>query len=211
MDTHQIVEHARQLKQRIQQYARRQEEGDPGEAARAQVCEFLAHYAGPQSAFTKQAEATTGFAGHRVSTLSSILESFAEYLESGLSTGLSPERRAQIDVVSDFLGQAQAMLDGTDFHPGAAAVLIGASLEEFLRNWVEAENVSLGSSRLGIDTYAQALKGAGHLSKQDVKDITSWAGTRNHAAHGEWDKVGDIPRVRLMLEGVNLFIRQKTG
>ncbi|ESQ09786.1 MAG TPA: hypothetical protein DDY14_14730 [Chromatiaceae bacterium] len=56
------------------------------EKPRAQVCKFLAHYAGPQSAFTKQAEAATGFSGYRVATLSSILDSFSEYLRA-LSVG----------------------------------------------------------------------------------------------------------------------------
>ena len=45
----------------------------------------------------------------------------------------------------------------------------------------------------------------------DIKDITSWAGIRNHAAHGEWDHVSDRARVRLMLEGINLFMRQENG
>jgi hypothetical protein len=211
LDTQQVIEHARRLRQRIQQYAHNDAEGDKGGAARAQVCEYLRQYAGPRSAFTRQAEGAGGYAAYVVSTLSSILDSFVEYLEVGLSTGLSPERRAQIDVVSDFLAQAQSMLDAKGFHPGAPAVLIGASLEEFLRNWVESEGLSLGNARPGIDAYAKSLKAADFLSKQDIKDITSWAGTRNHAAHGEWDRVGDSARIRLMLEGVNLFIRQKTG
>lgn len=37
------------------------------------------------------------------------------------------------------------------------------------------------------------------ISKQDVKDINSWAGLRNHAA---WDEVSDKKRVSLMLAGV---------
>ncbi len=41
-----------------------------------------------------------------------------------------------------------------------------------------------------------------------MKDITSWAGLRNHAAHGEWDEVKDKTRVSIMLEGVNLFMRK---
>jgi len=210
LDTQQIIEHVQRLRSRIQRYAR-DDEGDLSGAARAQVCEFLRQYAGPKSAFTSQAETASGYASYVVATLSGILDSYIEYLESGLSTGVSPERRAQIDVVSDFLAQAQSMLDAKDFHAGAPAVLIGASLEEFLRNWVEAEGLSLKTARPGIDAYAKSLKAADLLSKQDIKDITSWAGTRNHAAHGEWNQVGDSARIRLMLEGVNLFIRQKTG
>lgn len=64
--------------------------------------------------------------------------------------------------------------------------------------------------RPGIDAYAKTLQANNLLSKLDVKDITSWAGIRNHAAHGEWEEVGDIGCIRLVLEGVNLFIRKHT-
>ena len=69
----------------------------------------------------------------------------------------------------------------------------------------------MGSAKPGIDAYSKVLRGADVISKQDAKDITSWAGIRNHAAHGEWDQVSDRARIRLMLEGVNLFMRQKSG
>lgn len=105
----------------------------------------------------------------------------------------------------------QHTLENTKFHPAAAAVLIGASLEEFLRTWVEEKELSLGDAKPGINTYSAVLRKANLISKQDSKDVTSWAGIRNHAAHGEWDEVGDRGRVRLMLDGVNLFMRQKVG
>ncbi|MDE0104066.1 MAG: hypothetical protein OXN89_16965 [Bryobacterales bacterium] len=157
----------------------------------------------------KQAEATTGHNHYMVATLESILTSFIQYLEVGLATGLSPERQAQMDIVSDLLGQANMLLENSKYHPAAAAILIGACLEEFLRTWVEAESLSVGASRPGIDAYSKALRSAELLSKQDVKDITSWAGVRNHAAHGEWEEASDRNRIRLMLEGVNLFMRQR--
>ncbi len=210
MNTEQIIDQTKRLHSRIQAYANDSGQGDAGQAAKAQVCEFLRQYAGPKSSFTSRAEETSGFPSYLVHTLSTILESFVEYLEAGLATGLSPERQAQIDVVSDFLAQALSMLDTKEFHPAAPAILIGASLEEFLRNWFEAEGLSIGNSKAGIDTYTKTLRKKDLLSKQDVKDITAWAGVRNHAAHGEWDEVGDRSRVRLMLESVNLFMRQKT-
>lgn len=142
--------------------------------------------------------------------IAATLEAFVDYVSAGLQQGLSPERKAQLDVVSDFLQQAHDLLSRRETHPAAPAVLIGATLEEFLRTWVEAEGLSIGNRKPGIDAYAQALRDAGHLSKQDVKDITSWAGTRNHAAHGEWEEVGGRDRVQLMLEGVNLFLQKHT-
>ena len=93
-------------------------------------------------------------------------------------------------------------------HPAAPAVLIGATLEEFLRTWVEAQGMPLGSRKPGLETYSQLLRDADLITKQDAKDISSWGGLRNHAAHGEWEEVKEKQRVQLMLEGVNLFMRK---
>lgn len=211
MDSTQLIDQAKALRRRIQAYARDGLEGSPADAAQAQVCEFLRQYAGPKSAFVKRAEASEGYDSYRVATLTAILDAFVEYLSAGLAAGLSLERRAQLDVVSDVIGQAQSLLDDNKQHPAAAAMLIGAALEEFLRTWVEAAGLSIGKSKPGIDAYAKALRTAELIEKQDLKDITSWAGTRNQAAHGEWEKVADRNRIRLMLESVNFFMRQNRG
>ena len=206
MNTQDLIQQAKALRKRIQAYA----SGRTGEAAKAQVCEFLRDYAGPKSAFLKQAEAESGYSRLLVESLTAILDSFVEYLESGLASDVSPERKAQLDVVSDILEQANRILEDEKYHPAVAAVLIGASLEEFLRTWVETAGLSIGNSKPGIDAYCKALREADLIFKQDFKDITSWGGIRNHAAHGEWDQVSDRDRIRLMLEGVNLFMRQKS-
>lgn len=211
MEADELIRQAKRLRERIRRYAMHDTDGNYGEAAKAQVCEFLRAYAGPKSAFLKRAEAAQGFSGYLVNTLDSILASFIEYLQAGLATGISPERRAQLDIVSDILSQANSLLEDDKYHPAAAAILIGASLEEFLRTWVEAEGLSIGNAKPSIDAYCKTLRAADFISKQDAKDITSWGGIRNHAAHGEWDEVSDRARIRLMLEGVNLFMRQKQG
>lgn len=146
-----------------------------------------------------------------IGQLTAVLDSFIEYLGAGLATGISPQRKAQIDVVSDFLDQSLKILESHSFHPAAAAVLIGAALEEFLRTWVEDKGLSIGNAKPGIDAYTKVLRSQDLIDKQDVKDITAWAGIRNEAAHGEWDKVNDRSRIRLMLDGVNLFLRQKVS
>jgi hypothetical protein len=178
-------------------------------AAQAQVCEFLRQFAGPRSAFTREAEEAQGYDSNRVKALSQILDSFVEHLSAGLGSGSSPQRQGQLDVVSDVLEQAHALLEDPKQHPAAAAMLIGAALEEFLRTWAEAEGLSIDDAKPGIDAYAKVLRRAELITKQDIKDIASWAGSRNHAAHGEWEQVSDRGRVRLMLEGVNLFMRQR--
>jgi len=209
MDNTELIKQTKDLQERIKRYGGDSEEANLADAAKAQACEFLRTYSGPKSAFLKQAEAAKGYSGYVVTTLDAILRSYVEYLTAGLATGNSPERRAQLDVVSDYLAQAHSLLEDDSHHPAAAAMVIGASLEEFLRTWVEAESLSLGGSKPGIDAYAKCLRTAELITKQDVKDITSWAGIRNHAAHGDWNEVSDRSRIRIMLEGVNLFMRQK--
>ena len=61
----------------------------------------------------------------------------------------------------------------------------------------------------GIDAYAAALRRDEILDVQDVKDVTAWAGLRNAAAHGEFEKIS-IEQARIMAAGVNLFMQKKT-
>jgi hypothetical protein len=129
-------------------------------------------------------------------------------VEAGLKADISPERQAQLDVVSDFLEQAYRFISDRKVHPAIPATVIGATLEEYLRTWIEAEGLSLGNKKPGLQNYAIVLRDADLITKQDLKDITAWGGLRNHAAHGEWDEVSDKQRIEIMLEGVNLFMRK---
>jgi len=205
MDTPQLIDHTDRLIGKL-------EDLNAFHGVYTEVCQFLNTYAGPKNEFLHLVKEYNprNYIDHENSSqyISSILRSFKDYLLAGLHSEITPERRAQLDVVSDFLEQAQTLLDGSGFHPAAPVILIGASLEEFLRTWVEAEGLTMGGKKPGLDAYAKILKEAELISKQDVKDITSWAGLRNHAAHGEWDEVDDKKRVLLMLEGVNLFMRK---
>ena len=176
--------------------------------------EFLRVYAGPKSEFFTGldiAEKRYSHTEDKAPALAEVLKAYVSYIEDGLLTGISPERKAQLDVVSDFLEQAVRLLEDNSVHPAVPAVIIGATLEEYLRSWVEAENLSLGNRKPSIDAYATTLKTAELITKQDVKDITSWAGLRNYAAHGEWNKVESREYIRLVLEGVNLFMRKYSG
>jgi len=175
---------------------------------KAEVSEFLRNYAGPKSSFYVNASALHGGSHFVLMELVSILEAFRDYVASGLHEEVSPERRAQLDVVTDLLEQAQRLLDDREVHPAAAAMLIGATLEEFLRTWVEELELSIGDAKPSLQTYSDVLRRAEEITKQDAKDILSWAGLRNYAAHGEWEQVKDKERVGHMLDGVNLFMRK---
>jgi hypothetical protein len=180
----------------------------PDKGLKAEVGEFLRQFSGPKSSFYLQAKEVSGSTSYNLSQLASILDSYISYVNAGLQADVSPERRAQLDVVSDFLEQAQQLLADKRTHPAIPAFLIGATLEEFLRTWIETAELSLGNRKPGLQNYSAVLRDADLIDKQDAKDITAWAGLRNHAAHGEWEEVSDKRRVSLMLEGVNLFMRK---
>ena len=179
--------------------------------SKAEVCEFLSRYAGPRSAFFREASNLRGIEEYQFEGLASILSSFISFIKTGLAEGISPERQAQLDVISDFLDIAHRLLEDKLTHPAAAAMLVGATLEEFLRNWLEDASLALGNRRPSLQSYAETLRSANLITVQDVRDITSWAGFRNHAAHGEWEEVSDRQRIGLMLEGVNILMRRYGG
>ncbi|OCH30489.1 hypothetical protein A6E13_04615 [Aliivibrio fischeri] len=138
----------------------------------------------------------------------SIMDGFIEYIEEGFLDVYSPLQEAQQNIVSDLLDQARVLLDDRKVHPAASIVLIGATLEEFLRNWVERENIKLGNRKPSISSYSALLLNKSLISKQDSKDILAWGGLRNEAAHGKWDEINNKERAKIMLEGVNLFMRK---
>lgn len=176
----------------------------------ARALSLLHTFGGAKNPFASQLEKLSPSPEYGAKVVGEVLEAFIVHLEAGLVGGLSPKRQAEIDVVSDLLEQAHGLLENSRVHAAAPAVLIGATLEEFLRTWLEDVGLSLGGKNPSIDAYMKVLRENELISKQDVKDITSWAGIRNHAAHGEWSEVGDKARVRLMLDGVNLFLRTYT-
>jgi len=177
--------------------------------AHAQACEFLRVYAGPKSSFLENMRNVERYSPSRGGPIGAqIMQSYIDYVEAGLAQEITPERKAQLDIVSDFLDQANVLLESRGVHPAGPAVLVGATLEEFLRTWVESAGLGIGNRKPGLESYTAVLRDAELITKQDAKDITSWGGLRNHAAHGEWADVSDKQRVALMLEGVNLFMRK---
>jgi hypothetical protein len=175
-----------------------------------QAKEFLKMYVGKESTFFIMLDklSVTNSLNILQSRVRGVLQSFIKYAENDLIRNISIEREIQIETVSDFLEQANSLLNSKKVHPAAPAVLIGASLEEFLRNWLEEDGFDLNSIKNSLDGYSSELRKQEKITKQDLKDIVSWGGTRNDAAHGHWTNVEDRNRIKLMLEGVNLFMRK---
>lgn len=203
MDKLKLIEQVRRINLKVETSG---QEGIP------ESVEFLRIYSGENSSFYRsisKLDVNQYWNTSIVQTASGILLGFLSFLENDLHNGISLERKAQIETVSDLLEQANILLDTQGIHPAVPIIITGAALEEFLRNWVESLNLMPSAgSKLSLDVYANILKENDLLDKQDGKDITSWAGLRNSSAHGEWDSVNDKGRARNMLEGVNLFMRK---
>ncbi len=85
-------------------------------------------------------------------------------------------------------------------------MLAGAALEQALRGLLEGAQLGV-TGRPGIGAYADSLRTAEIISRQARKDIESWAGLRNSAAHGDFSALTrDI--AQLMALGVNLFLQK---
>lgn len=139
--------------------------------------------------------------------LISLVESLKQYIDDELLIDLSATEKALQELSSETLTQAMLMLSDDTNHPAASCFLAGATLENYLKNWAEKENIFVGAPP-SINKYADALKKKKKITSQDIKDITSWAGLRNSAVHGAWSDVEDKKRVQLMVEGIGLFARK---
>ncbi|GAB3013783.1 hypothetical protein GCM10027051_16250 [Niabella terrae] len=137
-----------------------------------------------------------------------VLRSIKDYLVLNLDIHKTEKYTTKVDIISDFLLQAIELASNKKFHPAAAGILMGASLEEFLKNLAEEKNINMSDIKPTIDPVAKKLYDAKVISKQDLKDITSWAGIRNEATHGNFEEVDDRERIQNAIEGVNLFMRK---
>lgn len=145
--------------------------------------------------------------GFEKEKLISLIDSLRQYIDDDLLLDISPKEKAIQEITSETLFQAMLMLNENSNHPAASCFLAGATLENYLKSWVERESLAINNPP-SIGKYAEALKKKGKITSQDVKDITSWAGLRNSAVHGNWPAVEDKRRVQLMVEGIGLFARK---
>ena len=167
-------------------------------------------YSGEGSSFYKTLAQlkSAAYDSIKTSRVNDVLTTFIDFVNNDLLRSISLEREIQIDTVFDYLEQAEKLLNDKKVHTAAPAVIIGASLEEFLRNWLEDNGFDMATIKNSLDAYSTELRRQEKITKQDLKDIVSWGGTRNDAAHGHWESVKDRKRIKLMLEGVNLFMRK---
>ncbi|MCI0708900.1 MAG: DUF4145 domain-containing protein [Chloroflexi bacterium] len=119
----------------------------------------------------------------------------------------------EAEVVSDYLTQAQQLL--AEGHAGKhdyvpAAVLTGAVLEDALRRLCQrqAPPISVFDAQgkpKKMSVMIEDLKKSGLYNENKAKQLRSWAGTRNHAAHGEFTEFKRA-EVEAMITGVENFL-----
>jgi hypothetical protein len=126
-----------------------------------------------------------------------LISTYSDY-KKGFLRDLRAEIRSEIDV--DFFAQAKRLLD--DKLKDAAAMIIGAVLEDTLRQLCKKHGVPEGPK---IESMNAPLKQAGVYNSVVQKQITTWADIRNKADHAIFDQY-DINEVKLMHQGVTDFI-----
>ena len=128
-------------------------------------------------------------------------------VEHDIKSGMLANFRNQIqaEIFADFLDMAEHL--HREKYKDAAAVLLGAVLEDSLRKIADGSGVNILNSKgkpLTIDPLNAALAKKGVYTPLVQKQITSWANLRNDAAHGHFDRY-DSAQVQQMLLFVQKF------
>ena len=128
-------------------------------------------------------------------------------VEHDIKSGMLANFRSliQAEIFADFLDMAEHL--HRENYKDAAAVLLGAVLEDSLRKVADTNGVDILNSKgkpLTLDPLNISLTKKGVYNALVQKQITSWANLRNDAAHGHFDKY-DSAQVQQMLLFVQKF------
>jgi len=174
--------------------------------------QFVRNYIGKETEFYSSLLNYSKIYGNisfnKVAEATSILDSIKNYLNLNLDFEKNQNYYIKTDIINDFINQAIHLSNDKQYHPAASAILLAASLEEFLKQLSEQYEIDLSNVKKTIDPISQKLYEQKIITKQDLKDITSWVGLRNDATHGNFDEVNDRKRILNAIEGVNLFMRK---
>jgi hypothetical protein len=138
-----------------------------------------------------------------ISELVGILKGVRHDIKSGILSGF--RRLLQAEIFADFLEMAEHLVN--EGYKDAAAVLLGAVLEDSLRRLADGRGVPTTGANgklLTIDPLNVALVKEGAYGPLVQKQVTTWANLRNDAAHGHFTKY-DSDQVKQMLMFVQKF------
>jgi hypothetical protein len=137
------------------------------------------------------------------------LELIKDEVDKGWLTGLKSLVSAEF--YADFLKMAEELISSAYKDP--AAVIIGSTLEEHLRQLCRKNNIETEEEKKGRSIPLRASRLNDELAKNGVynkliqKNVTASLDLRNQAAHGHFNEY-TLDQVKLMLQSVQLFISQ---
>jgi len=136
-----------------------------------------------------------------VSDVVGIFKGVEHDIKSGMLTNF--RSLIQAEIFADFLEMAEHLLG--EGYKDAAAVLLGAVLEDSLRKIADANGVAVLGPKgkpLTLDPLNAALSKKGVYGPLVQKQITSWANLRNDAAHGHFAKYdsGQVQQMQLFVQ-----------
>ena len=148
-----------------------------------------------------------------VEGMTSIMRGLRDDFAQGILGNLA--RQVEAEIAGDYMGQAEQLLqEGTrgKFDHVPAAVLAGAVMEKTLRLLCEKQNPPISVFKPNgepktMNPMIDDLKIAGLFVETKAKQLRGWAGIRNDAAHGDFDKFTRAD-VELMLKGIENFLAE---
>lgn len=148
---------------------------------------------------------------YHVKEILGILRGLKSDFESGMLENLS--NIIEGNIVADYMGQAEQLLgEGVSGHFDhvPAAVLAGAVLEDALRRICQRQNppielIKPKGGKKTLNNLIDDLKAINFYTELKAKQLRSWAGIRNAAAHGEFQEFnrGEVER---MIQGIQEFL-----
>jgi hypothetical protein len=171
------------------------------------MCDTITRLAPPSSQYVESVKATLRKSGvdnaYVVAPIAGILNALRMAYDEGFLTSVTELIHA--DVFADFVEMASYLL--SEGYKDAAAVIVGSTLEEHLRQLCVKNGIATDTAgrpkkaeQLNADLASQAV-----YLRLDQKSVTAWLDLRNKAAHGKYNDYSK-EQVGLVIQGVRDFM-----
>jgi hypothetical protein len=174
---------------------------------RAAALSFIEMLYGTTHSYYREFDTGTNGASPEVAKMGiEIIRSIHNEISGGWLTSVKGLITAE--VFSDFFEMSEHML--SNGYKDAAAVIVGSTLEEHLRQLCVRHSIETTIKKGDADVAKSAdalnadLAKAVAYNKLDQKNVTAWLDLRNKAAHGLYDQY-NREQVETMLRGVGEF------
>lgn len=189
------------------EYGGDQVDGRLHKKLRASALSFVSQYYGENHPYYKELHDKGSEYAPVVLELLGVLEAISDEIENGWYKSVRGIISAEL--FSDFVEMANHLLE--EGYKDAAAVMLGSTLEEHLRQLARNNEVAIELESKGklipkkADTLNSELAKLEIYSKLDQKNITAWLGLRNDAAHGNYENYTS-EQVAFLSQALNDFM-----